>query len=170
MKVPRLGVGSERPLPAYTTATAMQDPSRVCDPHHHSRHRQIPDPLGEARDSTHILADARGIPFRCATMGTPSIIFFISWMWKLRPREVMRLAQGHPAKKWCTLGSRPSPLSPKARVVSFALHCAFKSRASCIVTGSEAVCTWGDDAAAGAVCGLILGLLRPPCRERGEGG
>ena len=130
MKVPRLGVGSERPLPAYTTATAMQDPSRVCDPHHHSRHRQIPDPLGEARDSTYILADARGIPFRCATMGTPSIIFFISWMWKLRPREVMRLAQGHPAKKWCMLGSRPSPLSPKARAVSFAPHCAFKSRAS----------------------------------------
>ena len=31
MEVPRLGVESELQLPAYTTATAAQDPSRVCD-------------------------------------------------------------------------------------------------------------------------------------------
>ena len=31
MKVPRLGVQSERQLPAYARATAMPDPSRNCN-------------------------------------------------------------------------------------------------------------------------------------------
>ena len=34
MEVPRLGVESELQLPAYTLATAMQDPSCICDLHH----------------------------------------------------------------------------------------------------------------------------------------
>ena len=37
MEVPRLGVGWELQLPAYTTATATWDPSHVCDPHHDSQ-------------------------------------------------------------------------------------------------------------------------------------
>ena len=37
MEVPRLEVELELQLPAYTTATAMQDPSRVCDLHYSSR-------------------------------------------------------------------------------------------------------------------------------------
>ena len=37
MEVPRLGVESELQLPAYTTVTATQDPSCVCDLHHSSR-------------------------------------------------------------------------------------------------------------------------------------
>ena len=36
MEVPRPGVESELQLPAYTTATAILDPGRVCDPHHSS--------------------------------------------------------------------------------------------------------------------------------------
>ena len=44
MEVPRIG--------AYTTATAMQDLSRVCDPHHNSQQHQIRNPLSEARDRT----------------------------------------------------------------------------------------------------------------------
>ena len=44
MEVPRLGVESELQLPAYTTATAMPDPSLVFDL------CQILDPLSEARD------------------------------------------------------------------------------------------------------------------------
>ena len=42
MEVPRLGVECELQLPAYTTATAIPDPSRVCDIHHSSRSK--PDP------------------------------------------------------------------------------------------------------------------------------
>ena len=32
MEVPRLGVKFELQLPAYTTATAMTDPSYICNP------------------------------------------------------------------------------------------------------------------------------------------
>ena len=42
MEVPRLGVEPELQLLAYTTDTAMRDPSYICDPHHSS--------LSEARD------------------------------------------------------------------------------------------------------------------------
>ena len=48
MEVPRLGVQ----LPAYATATAMPVLSCICDPHHSSWQRQIPNPLGKARDRT----------------------------------------------------------------------------------------------------------------------
>ena len=37
MEVPRLGIQSEKELPAYTTATATSDPSHVCDLHHNSQ-------------------------------------------------------------------------------------------------------------------------------------
>ena len=50
MEVPRLGVTLEVQLPAYTTVTATQDPSHICDLHHSSRKHRILDPLSEARD------------------------------------------------------------------------------------------------------------------------
>jgi len=49
MEVPRLRVKSELKLPAYTTATAMPNPSRICDLHHSSQ-----QPLIEARNQTYI--------------------------------------------------------------------------------------------------------------------
>ena len=57
MEIPSLGVESELQLPACTTATAMQEPSRVCDPHHSSCQRQILKPPSGARDQTHLLID-----------------------------------------------------------------------------------------------------------------
>ena len=57
MEVPRLRVASELQLLAYTTATAMWDPSRVCDLHHSSQQCQILNPLSAARDGTRILMD-----------------------------------------------------------------------------------------------------------------
>ena len=60
MEVPRLDVKSELQLPAYTTATAMRDPSRICDLHHSSRHRWTLNPLHGARDHTQVLMDASG--------------------------------------------------------------------------------------------------------------
>ena len=71
----RLGVQSELQLPAYTTATATWDPSRICDLHHSSQQHQIPDPLSEARDRTHILRDTIQICFPCTTMGTSKSYF-----------------------------------------------------------------------------------------------
>jgi len=52
MEVPRLGLSSELQLPAYARATATWDPSCICDLHHSSQQRQIPNPLSEARDQT----------------------------------------------------------------------------------------------------------------------
>ena len=52
MEVPRLWVRMERQLPAYATATAMQDLSHICDLHHSSHQRQILNPLSKARDQT----------------------------------------------------------------------------------------------------------------------
>ena len=69
MEVPRLGVKLELQLPAYATATATLDPSRVCDLHHSSRQWQTPNTLSEARDRTRILMDTRW-----ATMGMPIFI------------------------------------------------------------------------------------------------
>ena len=71
MEVPRLRVKSEPQLPAYTTATATQDPSLVCDLCHSSWQHQILSPLSKARDQTHNLMDASWIPLHCATTGTP---------------------------------------------------------------------------------------------------
>ena len=41
MEVPRLGVQLVLQLPAYTTATAMPDPSHVCNPHRRVWQHQI---------------------------------------------------------------------------------------------------------------------------------
>jgi len=55
MEVPRLGVESELQLLAYTTATAMQDPSRICNLNHSSQQCQIFNPLSKAMDQTRVL-------------------------------------------------------------------------------------------------------------------
>ena len=45
MEFPRLGIELELQLPAYTTATAMQDLSHVYDLYHSSQQSQILKPL-----------------------------------------------------------------------------------------------------------------------------
>ena len=54
-------VESELQLPTYTTTTAMQDPSRLCDLHHSSRQHPILNPLSKAKDQTCILMYANQI-------------------------------------------------------------------------------------------------------------
>ena len=76
MEVPRLGVESELQLQAYTTATAMQDPSHIYDLYHSSWQCRIPNTLREARNKTHILMDTSQIHLCCTTMGTPSEHFY----------------------------------------------------------------------------------------------
>ena len=61
MEVPRLGVELELQLLAFTTATATTDLSHICDPHHSSRQRRIPNPLSEAKDQTRILMDTNRV-------------------------------------------------------------------------------------------------------------
>ena len=59
MEVPRPGVESELQPPAYATATATatQDPSRVCDLQPSSRQLWVLNPRSEAGDGTHVLTD-----------------------------------------------------------------------------------------------------------------
>ena len=57
MEIPSLGVELELQLPAYATATAMRDPSLICNLNHGSRQRRILNPLMDARDRTHVLMD-----------------------------------------------------------------------------------------------------------------
>ena len=57
MEVPRLGGESELQLPAYTTATATLDLSRICNPNHSSWQRRILNPLSEAGGRTCVLMD-----------------------------------------------------------------------------------------------------------------
>ena len=52
MEIPSLGVELELQLPAYTTATAMQDLGRVCNLHHSLCSAGSINPLSEARDQT----------------------------------------------------------------------------------------------------------------------
>ena len=49
VEVPGPGVELDLQLPAYTTASATQDPSCIFDLHHSSWQHQILDPLSEAR-------------------------------------------------------------------------------------------------------------------------
>ena len=57
MDIPRLGVESELQVPAYTTATAMPDPSLICDLYPSIWQHWILNPLSEARDQTRVLMD-----------------------------------------------------------------------------------------------------------------
>ena len=74
MEIPWLGVELKLQLPAYTTATATPDPSRICDLHYSSQQCWILNPLRKARDRTHILMGPSQVRFGCAATGTP--IFF----------------------------------------------------------------------------------------------
>ena len=73
MEGPRLGVRLELQLPAYAAATATWDLSIICNLHHSLQQHQIPDPLIQARDRTHILMDTGWIHFHCDTRETPRI-------------------------------------------------------------------------------------------------
>ena len=77
MEFPRLWVKSEIQLPAFTTATATQDLSRVCSLHHGSQLCRIFNPLSKARDQTQNLMIPSWIHFCCATMGTLHWFIFV---------------------------------------------------------------------------------------------
>ena len=70
MEVPRLGVESELLPLAYARATAMPNPSHVCNLHHSSRQCQILNPLSKpGRDRIRNLMVPSRIHFHCATTG-----------------------------------------------------------------------------------------------------
>ena len=88
MEIPRLGVQLELPLPAYATAAAMQDPSRICNLHHSSWQCQILYPLSKARDRTRHLVVPSQIHFCCTTTGTPILFLFLIFFLSLWHMDV----------------------------------------------------------------------------------
>ena len=86
MEVPRLVVELELQRPAYTTATATQDPSHVCELHPRSRQCWILNPLSEARDWTCVLMHPSWVCYCWATLGTPNVgeidpLFIVEISW-----------------------------------------------------------------------------------------
>ena len=77
MEVPRLGVELELQLLAYTTTTATQDPSRICDLYYSSQQYQILNPLSETRDRTQNLMVPSQIFFCCAMTGTLAYVLIL---------------------------------------------------------------------------------------------
>ena len=77
MEIPRLGVESELPLPAYTTAATTPDLSHICDLRHSSQQHQILNQQREARDWTWILMDTSWVHFHCTFSSTSSPTFVI---------------------------------------------------------------------------------------------
>ena len=57
MEVPRLGFKLGLQLQAYATATAMWDPSHICELHHSSQRRYTLNPLSKAKDGNCVLMD-----------------------------------------------------------------------------------------------------------------
>ena len=78
----RVGVELGLWIPAYTIATAMPDPSHVCDLHHSSEQCWIPNPLSKAKDGICILMNFSQICFHWAMTGTPVVDFKIGRQYK----------------------------------------------------------------------------------------
>ena len=97
MEGPRLGGKSELQLPGYTTATATQDPSPVCDLHHSSRQCRIFNPMSKARDQTWILMDTGWIlnPLRHNGNSMFFLIVFFNWCTILEIGTVITYAHIH---------------------------------------------------------------------------
>ena len=79
MEIPRLGAESELQLPAYTTATAVPDPGRICKIHRNSGQHWILNPLSKARDRTYILMNtSRVLNLLSHNRNSNFIIFYSS--------------------------------------------------------------------------------------------
>ena len=76
MDVLGLRVESELQLPAYTTAAATPDLSRICDLRRTLWQCQILNPLSKARDQTHILMDTSQVLDLLSHEGKSCIVSF----------------------------------------------------------------------------------------------
>ena len=101
---PRLGVESELQLPAYTTAPATQDPSRVCDLHHSSRQCRILHPLSEARGRTRHLRVPSRIRFQLCTF----------YRWGSSGREAAAHSPSHWENGAAQIQTQVNPISDDA--------------------------------------------------------
>ena len=80
MEVSRLGVELELQLLAYTTATAAQDPSRICDLCYSLRQCWILNPLSEARDPAPSRDSARCLTHWATMEILPSLFLMTAFL------------------------------------------------------------------------------------------
>ena len=108
MEVPRLGVESELQRLAYTTATATQDPSLICDLPHSSVQCWILNPLSKARDQTCIHLGISGILFLLSHHSNSwgDFFFFLHQQGSLLSARPLDRSQGHPARMLRGRGER----------------------------------------------------------------
>ena len=101
-EVPRLGIRSELQPPAYSIATAIPDPSRVCDLHHSSRQLHIHNPLSKARDRTCNLIKSILFKLNIFLSSFSFFVFqgFISSTWRF---------PGWGSNQSCSLQPKPEP-------------------------------------------------------------
>ena len=115
MEVPRLGVKSELQLPAYATAAATWDPSRVCD----LPHSWILNPLSKAWNQTRALMYTSWVCYYWATMGTP-VTDFLQENWPSNQGAGGNLPCKGPGNKylWLWWPHNPCPNYPETLPVS----------------------------------------------------
>ena len=95
----RLGVEMKLELLAYTTATAMQDPSGICDLHYSSQKCWILNPLSRVRVRTSNLMDTSYVCYHWAPEGPPFFLFFFFFFLKLMVKGLRKKVQ------WLPIGS-----------------------------------------------------------------
>ena len=78
MELPRPGFKLELQLLAYTTAMATPDLNNIGNLCHSLQQCQIPNPLSEARDGTHILTETSWVFNLLSHYGNSYFIIFIS--------------------------------------------------------------------------------------------
>ena len=124
MEAARLGVELELLLPAYTTATAMPDPSCVCNLHHGSQQHWILNPMRGARDRTPVLMDTSRVRYYRATTGTPGCMLFVSKNY-LSVKQVVSLQIVHSDCSWTLLTVQEAGKSETEMLAKFSVRALF---------------------------------------------
>ena len=116
MEFPKRGVNRNYSCWAYTTASATQDLSCVCDLHHRSQQHWIPNPLSEARDRTRILVDASQVRYHWVTTGIQRAPFWRSLFTLLGSLEMSILRRVDKQETCSRAWERPAP-TPRGALV-----------------------------------------------------
>ena len=110
MEVLRLGVESELQLLAYATATAVLDPSCICDLHDSSKQCRILNPIIKARGQTPVLVDTSWVHYCRAMTGTPQNDEFLLFLFLF---NFLFLFMATPVAYGSSRAGVTSELSPK---------------------------------------------------------
>ena len=118
-EVPRPGVKSELQLPANATATAMLDPSCICDLQCSSWQCHILNPLCEARDRTRILMDISWAQYCWATK---ELLVCFWWPWFVWETLVRYFAKCVVFSQWWVWGRRATEIKCHFHHITSRIH------------------------------------------------